>query len=52
VQAIDDAREGRTTIVISHRPTTVEHADRTLSMRGGVIISDQERSSVATAGSA
>jgi ABC-type multidrug transport system fused ATPase/permease subunit len=52
VQAIDAAREGRTTIVISHRPTTVEHADRTLSMRGGVIISDQERSSVATAGSA
>jgi len=42
VLAIEAARVGRTTIVISHRPGTVERADRTLTMRDGVVVGDQD----------
>jgi len=52
VLAIEAARAGRTTIVISHRPSTLERADRTLTMKDGVVIGDHDAKNGAAIGQA
>ncbi|GAA4898340.1 ABC transporter ATP-binding protein [Tessaracoccus lubricantis] len=37
-QALDNAREGRTSIVIAHRLSTVRHADQILVVEGGRVV--------------
>uniref|UniRef100_A0AC34QSI0 p-glycoprotein n=2 Tax=Panagrolaimus sp. JU765 TaxID=591449 RepID=A0AC34QSI0_9BILA len=37
-QALDKAREGRTTLVIAHRLSTIRNADKIVAMKGGKII--------------
>jgi ATP-binding cassette, subfamily B, bacterial MsbA len=43
VAAIDAASAGRTTVIITHRPSTVEHATRTLRLAHGRLESVEER---------
>jgi subfamily B ATP-binding cassette protein MsbA len=43
VAAIDAASAGRTTVIITHRPSTVEHAVRTLRLARGRLESVEER---------
>jgi ABC-type multidrug transport system fused ATPase/permease subunit len=43
VAAIDAASAGRTTVIITHRPSTIEHAQRTLRLARGRLESVEER---------
>jgi ABC-type multidrug transport system fused ATPase/permease subunit len=43
VLAITAASVGRTTLIITHRPTTIAHAGRVLSIAGGRLLSIEER---------
>jgi len=49
-QAIAHAMKGRTTFVIAHRLSTVEHADRILVMERGQIVEDGNHASLLAAG--
>ena len=49
-QAIGRAMKGRTTFVIAHRLSTVEHADRILVMERGQIVEDGNHASLLAAG--
>ena len=37
-QALDKARQGRTTLVIAHRLATIKNADKIIAMKGGQIV--------------
>jgi subfamily B ATP-binding cassette protein MsbA len=39
-QALDNLMEGRTTLVIAHRLSTVQHADRIAVMEGGRVVEE------------
>uniref|UniRef100_A0A914E4C4 ABC transporter domain-containing protein n=1 Tax=Acrobeloides nanus TaxID=290746 RepID=A0A914E4C4_9BILA len=37
-QALDKARQGRTTIVIAHRLSTIKNADKIIAMKNGQVV--------------
>ena len=39
-EALDKAREGRTCIIIAHRPETIRSADRVICLGNGRIVKD------------
>jgi ATP-binding cassette, subfamily B, bacterial len=40
VRALADARAGKTTIIISHRPATIAVADRVVLVEGGRVVAE------------
>ncbi|MDO5678259.1 MAG: ABC transporter ATP-binding protein [Propionibacteriaceae bacterium] len=48
--ALDNAREGRTSIVIAHRLSTVRHADQILVVEGGRVVEHGTHSELLAAG--
>ena len=49
-QALDNAREGRTSVVIAHRLSTVRHADQILVVEDGRVVESGTHSDLLAAG--